>query len=309
MDVFRTLVPSAGDSAVALGNFDGLHIGHQKVISLALDGAADGLLPTVFTFVENPLVDLGGRAGGRLQTQEEKISLLRDMGVRQLYMVDFRSVMDLSAEEFVEQVLIGYMKAKKVCCGFNFTFGRGGKADSTVLTALCKARGIEVSVAQAVQLDGMPVSSTRIRGLVESGRVEEAQRLLGRPFGYCTPVQHGKRLGHSLGTPTLNQELPVGFVQPKFGVYVSQVEIESKNYFGVTNVGVRPTVGADHVISETWMPDYRGADLYGKSLRVELLRFLRPERKFSTLEELQSAILQDGAQAREIYRGLQLADK
>jgi riboflavin kinase / FMN adenylyltransferase len=309
MNVFRTLVPSAGDSAVALGNFDGLHIGHQKVISLALGGASNGLLPTVFTFAENPLVDLGGRAGGRLQTQEEKIRLLCKMGVRQLYMVDFRSVKNLSAEEFVEQVLIGCMKAKKVCCGFNFTFGRGGKADSAVLTSLCKARGIEVSVAQAVLLDGTPVSSTRIRGLIESGRVEDAARLLGRPFGYCMPVLHGRRLGRSLGTPTLNQELPQEFVQPKFGVYVSRVKVEDKSYFGVTNVGVRPTVGADRVLSETWMPDYRGGDLYGKSVSVELLRFLRPERKFSTLEELQRAIMHDGAQAREIFRVLQSADR
>lgn len=309
MNVFRTLEPSAGDSAVALGNFDGLHIGHQKVISLALDGATDGLLPTVFTFEENPLVDLVGGAGGRLQTQDEKIGFLRSMGVRQLYMLDFRSVKDLSAEEFVEHVLIKCMRAKKVCCGFNFTFGRGGKADSAALSALCKARGVEVSVAQAVLLDGTPVSSTRIRGLVESGRVEDAQRLLGRPFGYCMPVQHGQKLGHSLGTPTLNQELPQGFVQPKFGVYVSRVSIEGENYFGVTNVGIRPTVGADHPISETWMPDYRGGDLYGKSIRVELLRFLRPEHRFSTLEELQRAIVRDGNRARKIFCELHLEDR
>ena len=305
MHVFRTLTPSKGNSAVALGNFDGLHIGHQKVISLALGGTPKGLLPTVFTFAENPLADLAGKAGGRLLTQDEKISFLQRMGVQQLYIVDFPSVRDLSAEEFVNQVLVGCLKAQKVCCGFNFTFGRGGGADSTTLTELCRARNVEVSVAPAVLLDGMPVSSTRIRRLLMDGCVEDATRLLGRPFGYEMPVLHGKRLGRSLGTPTLNQQLPQGFILPKFGVYVSRVQIGNKSWFGVTNIGVRPTVGADRPISETWMPDYCGDELYGQAVRVELLSFLRPECKFSTVEELRRAIVHDGEQARAIFNKTQ----
>ncbi|QAT51134.1 riboflavin biosynthesis protein RibF [Caproiciproducens sp. NJN-50] len=301
MEIDRTLTPSEGDSAVALGNFDGLHVGHRKVISLALDGASEGLLPTVFTFAENPLADLGGGAGGRLLSQEDKIAVLEHMGVKQLYILEFRAVKDLSAEEFVDRILIGCLKAKKVCCGFNFTFGRGGKADSSTLAGLCGARGVAVSVAKAVMVGGTPVSSTRIRGLLEAGRAGEAAKLLGRPFGYCMPVRRGRRLGHSLGTPTLNQELPKGFVQPKFGVYVSQVLVENQRYAGVTNVGVKPTVGSDQPLSETWMPDYRGGELYGRTVRVELLRFLRPERRFPTLEDLRAQILRDGAQAREFF--------
>lgn len=305
MEIYDTLTPSKGDSAVALGNFDGLHIGHRKVISSALDGAEKGLLPTVFTFAENPLADLGGGAGGRLLTQEDKISLLESMGVEQLYILEFRSIKDLSAEEFVDRVLIGCLKAKRACCGFNFTFGRGGKADSAALAALCGARGVEVSVSSPVMVDGTPVSSTRIRGLLEAGRADDAARLLGSPFGYCMPVRQGRRLGHSLGTPTLNQELPQGFVQPKFGVYVTRVRMGEKSYVGVTNVGVKPTVGSDHPLSETWMPDYRGGELYGRDVRVELLHFLRPEHRFSTLEALREQILRDGAQARTFFRGKQ----
>ncbi|OCN01217.1 riboflavin biosynthesis protein RibF [Clostridium sp. W14A] len=302
MDVFRTLIPSRGESAVALGNFDGLHIGHRKVVSLACGGAAEGLLPTVLTFAENPRMDLGGGAGGRLLSQEDKIALLKEMGVKQLYILEFHTVKDLTAEEFVEQVLVGCLKAKKACCGFNFTFGRGGRADSAALSSLCGERGVGVSVAQAVLVDGTPVSSTRIRGLIESGRVDDAARLLGRPFGYRMPVRHGRRLGHSLGTPTLNQELPEGFVRPKFGVYASRVSVGEESHLGVTNVGVRPTVGSDRPLSETWMPEYRGGELYGSSVRVELLRFLRPEQRFSTLEELRRAIKRDGARAGEYYR-------
>lgn len=301
MEVFYTLEPSAGESAVALGNFDGIHIGHRRVISLAVRAADRGLIPTVLTFAENPLADLGGKPGGRLLPEEEKIRLIESLGVRRLYILRFREIKDLSAAEFVDRVLVGTLRAKEACCGFNFTFGRGGKADSRALCGLCAARGVGVSVAPAVLTDGAPVSSTRIRKLIEAGRVDEAARMLGGPFGYRSPVLRGRRLGHRLGTPTANQALPAGFVVPKFGVYASSVEIEGRTYFGVTNVGVKPTVGAEAPDLETWMPDYRGGDLYGRVVAVRLLKFLRPERRFSGLEELKKAILHDGAQAREFF--------
>ena len=302
MEIYKTLTPSAGESAVALGTFDGLHVGHRKVISLALEGAERGLIPTVFTFEENPLADLGAEPGGRILSREEKIRLLGELGIGQLYILPFRAVRDLSAEEFVDRVLIGALAAKEVCCGFNFTFGRGGKADSGTLRALCAQRGVEVAVADAVMLEGTPVSSSRIRGLIENGRVGEAARLLGRPFGYRSPVLRGRRLGHALGTPTLNQALPRGFVRPRFGVYASAVRVGDQTYLGVTNVGVKPTVGAQAALAETWMPDYRGGELYGRTVEVDLLRFLRPERKFPGLQELRQEILRDGAQAREFFR-------
>ena len=238
MEIYETLTPSAGESAVALGNFDGLHVGHRRVISLALEGAGRGLIPTVFTFAENPLADLGSAPGGRILPREEKIRLLEELGVKQLYILPFCEVRDLSAEDFVGRVLVGTLKAKKVCCGFNFTFGRGGKADSGTLRDLCAERGVEADVAGAVMLEGTPVSSTRIRGLIENGRVDEAARLLGRPFGYRSPVLRGRRLGHTLGTPTLNQALPAGFVRPRFGGYASAVRLGDRTFLGVTNGGV-----------------------------------------------------------------------
>jgi riboflavin kinase/FMN adenylyltransferase len=118
------------------------------------------------------------------------------------------------------------------------------------------------------------------------------------------PVRQGRRLGHSLGTPTLNQELPAGFVQPKFGVYVSRVFVGDKRYTGVTNVGIKPTVGSDRPLSETWMPDYRGGELYGRPVRVELLHFLRPEHRFPALEDLRAQILRDGAAAENYFKFL-----
>lgn len=309
MKVYRNLAPSEQDCAVALGNFDGLHLGHRKVISLAVKEEANGLAPTVLTFAENPLCGLGGDPGGRLLPEGEKIRLLEEFGVRQLYILEFAAVRDMTAEDFVDRVLAGMCRAGQVCCGFNFTFGRGGRAGSDTLKKLCEARGIRTEIAGAVLSGGTPVSSTRIRGLIENGRVDEAAELLGRPFGYCSEVLPGRQLGRKLGTPTLNQAVPEGYVLPRFGVYATWVTLEGgKRYVGVTNVGVKPTVGSDAVLAETWMPDYTGPDLYGTTVRVSLLKFLRPEHKFQGLAELREEILKNGAQARVILRAAQNGD-
>lgn len=302
MEVYYDLVPAAGDSAVALGSFDGLHIGHKKVISTAVEAKKQGLVPTVLTFAHNPLTDLGGSAGGEIITQEQKIDLLEKFGVEQLYILNFSAVKDLSAEEFVGRILAGVCRAKEVCCGFNFTFGCGGKGDSAMLSRLCGERGIKTAVTHAVLLDGEPVSSTRIRAMIANGEVDEAARLLGRPYGYILPVLHGRRLGRELGTPTLNQAVPKDFVLPRFGVYVSRVFFGGAWYCGVTNVGIKPTVGSPAVLAETWLTDYSGPDIYGETVRVDLVQFLRPEHKFSGLDELKAEILKNGEQAKEYFR-------
>lgn len=294
MKLFYDLTPSEEDCAVALGNFDGLHLGHQRVLSLALQGAENGLAPAVLTFDTAP-------AGGRIFPQKRKVEILERFGFRKLYLLHFESLRDMTAQAFVREVLAGVCRAKKACCGFNFTFGRGGKAGSAELARLCAPLRIEAAVAPPVLAGGAPVSSTRIRGLIAAGRVDEAARLLPCPFGYETPVLPGRHLGRRLGAPTLNQPLPEELVRPKFGVYVSAVYFDGAAHCGVTNVGVRPTVGAPAALAETWMPDYAGADLYGRTVRVDLLRFLRPERRFAGLPELRAAILRNGRQAREYF--------
>jgi riboflavin kinase/FMN adenylyltransferase len=301
MKVYYDLTPSAGDTAVALGNFDGLHIGHRKVIDSAVDARAQGLIPTVFTFAANPLADLGGRSGGEIITREQKVRLLEDFGVEQLYIIEFSQVKDLTPEDFVDRILTGVCRAREVCCGFNFTFGSGGKATSETLSRLCGSRGIKAEVAQAVLFGGEPVSSTRIRGLIAAGEVDEAAKLLGRAYGYCSEIQHGRKLGRELGTPTLNQAIPDDFVLPQFGVYASRVFVNGAVYAGVTNVGIKPTVGSPCALAETWMPDYHGEDLYGKTVRVDLMKFIRPERRFSGLEELKAEIKRNGVQAKEYF--------
>ena len=151
-----------------------------------------------------------------------------------------------------------------------------------------------------LEVDGETVSSTRIRALVQQGDVAAAERLLGRPFGYDFEIVRGRQLGRTMGTPTINQVFTEGFVLPRFGVYASLVSLNDGDYYGVTNVGVKPTVGADAPLSETWIPEYHGEELYGENIRVDLIDFIRPEKKFSGIEELQNNILQNAETAKKI---------
>lgn len=298
MKVYHDLTPGAPRAAVALGCFDGLHLGHQKVITAA---RGPGLTPSVLTFAD-PLGELGGKSGGQLATKRQKLRLFDSLGVEQVYSLRFSAIRNLSPEQFVDEVLVGVCHAEKICCGFNFTFGYRGAGTAKTLKALCAPRGIDCEVVPAVELAGEPVSSTRIRALVEKGDIERANRLLGRPFGFDFEVVRGRQLGRTLGTPTINQVFTPEFVLPRFGVYASLVRLNDGDYYGVTNVGVKPTVGADAPLSETWIPEYHGEDLYGENIQVELIGFIRPEVKFSGVEELQENILRDGGTAERMMR-------
>ena len=171
-----------------------------------------------------------------------------------------------------------------------------------LLRELCQKHGVGLTVLPPVSEDGEKISSSRIRRAVEGGDIPTANRLLGRPFGFQLEVIHGNHIGTGLGTPTINQALPENFVRPRFGVYAAWCLVEGSPYFGVCNIGVKPTVGSDRVLAETWMPEFSG-DLYGERVRVELVEFLRPERKFDSLEELKAAIQANGEQARALTVG------
>ena len=299
MTIYHKLTPSAAPSAVALGSFDGIHIGHQAVIGGAVAGKVEGLMPTVFTFEANPLAQLNGEPAAALMTNDQKIKLLETLGIQQIYMLPFSIVMNLTAQEFVTEVLVHICHAKKVCCGFNFHFGHGGKADSTTLQELCVACNIEVRIAPAVLVGGEPASSTRIRTLIAEGAVGKAAELLGRPFSIDFTVVRGRQLGRKLGAPTINQPFPKGFILPKFGVYASHVYVDGKQYYGVTNVGVKPTVGSDCALAETWIPDFSG-DLYDQNIQVDLLEFVRHEKKFDDISQLRDEIFRNKESAKGI---------
>ena len=297
MKIVRSLeeMGETAPSSLALGAFDGLHRGHMAVIRRACAPGEGGrrLQPAVFTFSRSPA------GNSAVLTGRDKERLLEDAGVEVLYSLEFSQVKDWEAEAFVEQVLFETCAARRLCCGEDFRFGRGALGDTALLQTLCDRRGVELTVVPPVKEGGEKVSSTRIRAAVEAGDISLANRLLGRPFGFSLEVIHGNHIGTGLGTPTINQAIPEGFVLPRFGVYASWCRVGGEYFYGVTNVGVKPTVGSDRVLAETWMPEFQG-DLYGKRVRVFLLEFLRPEKKFGSLEELKAAIQTNGEQAKEV---------
>lgn len=299
MKIIHTLgemeTPGAACS-LALGAFDGLHRGHMAVIHAACAPGKDGQCwePAVFTFRASP------SGNSAVLTERDKERILEHTGIQTLYSLEFQQVRDWEAEAFVRDVLFGKCNARRLCCGQDFRFGKGARGDVTLLRELCQEAGVELYVVPAVMDGGEKVSSTRIRKAVEAGDIPLANRLLGRPFGFSLEVIHGNHIGGTLlGTPTINQAIPEGFVLPKFGVYASWCRIGGQYFYGVTDVGVKPTVGSDKVLAETWMPDFTG-DLYGKRVRVFLLEFLRPERKFASLDELREAIEKNGVEAKAV---------
>lgn len=285
------------NSAVALGFFDGIHLGHRAVISEMIKSSQqNGLISTVYTFEKNP-ASLFGRTVEILTPNEERLSILKEMGVQQVFQDDFVKIKDLEPEEFVEEVLVKRFKASKVFCGFNYHFGRGGTADAEVLKEICSRYKIEATVVDPVIFEGEPVSSTRIRKLIKQGDIIKANELLGHRFGFSSVIEEGNHIGRLMETPTINQKIPENLAIPKYGVYTSIVTVDGKHYGGVTNIGVKPTVGEYKPLSETWLPLYSGEDIYGKNTDIRLVCFQRPEVKFDSISELQSAIKQDGKNA------------
>lgn len=302
MQIFYDLSPTTEYSAVALGFFDGIHLGHQAVALEAVNCKKDGLIPSLFTFIKSPRDVLTKGNCDYIETADHKIQQLENIGIEKLYIIDFKDIMALTPQEFVEKILFEKLNAKKVFCGFNYHFGKGGKATGDDLAEICKNFGIEAVVVPPVVIDGDVVSSTRIRKLLLEGDIKEANKLLGYNFGITSKVVHGNHIGKGLGFPTINQVAVEGLILPKFGVYASIVTVDGKRYCGVTNVGVKPTVGDYAPLYETWMPEYDGDDIYDKTIKVELVEFIRPEKKFASFEELKENVLQNAKQALEIVK-------
>ncbi|HHZ06780.1 MAG TPA: bifunctional riboflavin kinase/FAD synthetase [Clostridiales bacterium] len=303
MNIFNEIIKSPCETAVALGYFDGIHLGHQQVIKNAVACKQQGLTPVVFTFQENPANLVTGKKVQNLMMNDQKFRFLSYMKVEYTYCVDFSDVMDMSAAEFVQEILVNTLKAKKVFCGFNYHFGSGAQGDAERLKELCEKYDIEVVTVAPVMYKDEPISSTRIRHSLKQGKIQDVSHMLGREFSYRLPVHKGNQLGRQMGTPTFNQPMPSDLILPKYGVYASAVNVGGRYACGVTNIGVKPTVGSDGPLSETWMPREHCGELYGKEIEVRLLDFIRSETKFVSVIELKAAILADGEQALKIFDG------
>ena len=288
--------------SVALGLFDGLHPAHRQVILAATMGIEDGTAVAVYTF--DPTTVATKTISGLLCDEAEEEHILTLIGADELFRVNFADVQHLSPKDFVHTILKEQLGAVRVTCGYNYRFGYRGAGDTALLTALCAEVGIAVTVIPEIDIDGIPVSSTAIRQYIADGDMMMARRLMGRPYCLRTPVSQGQHLGNTLGFPTINQPLPVGLAHPRYGVYASCIQWEGETYPAVTNIGVRPTVGADAPLAETYILGFSG-DLYGQCPAVYPLTYLRPEQTFPSLEALQEQIRRDAAAAATLFDGAQ----
>lgn len=288
IDITYGAAPSE-KTAVALGYFDGLHSGHVFVISCALN---ERFAPAVFTFnCDTTLPKF--QSPEDIISFENKCELLDKMGVKYLYAPDFAEVCGLSDEDFVKEVLVKRLNAAFACCGRNFRFGKNACGTPERLAEIGEKYGITVKIAEDVCLDGELISSTHIRELIRKGEIESANRLLGYELMFNLPVVHGNELGRTIDFPTINQVIPETNIIPRFGAYKSYVQVHGKNYRGITNIGVRPTVADNKkVVMETHIVGFSG-NLYGEKIAVSLVKFLREERKFADLNELKKQLKED----------------
>lgn len=277
--------------ALCLGTFDGLHLGHKKVIT----SSECGCLNIVLMFRQHPQKTLSGNAPFELITKTKEERLLAEWGAQSEYL-DFGEICTYSPDEFFKKIIVERFSAAAVSCGFNYRFGKDAAGDAALLKALCEMNGIAVNICEPELYLGEPVSSTRIRKCIANGDMPSASAMLGRLFSYDFEVVHGDARGRLLGFPTINQFFSEGFAVPAFGVYASLTEIDGKILPSVTNIGVRPTVGNSRERSETHIIGFDG-DLYGSRVEVSLIKKLRDEEKFSSFEELSRQMALDKAQA------------
>lgn len=281
-------------TAVALGLFDGVHLGHRAVIDAALAQRENGLTATVFTFEPECVLRKSGGSSGYIYTRTEKEILLREqIGVGDIVSPPFEQLCSLSGEKFTRGVLSGQLNAAYVCCGDDFRFGRNAACGARELTDYGRRYGFAVEVVSPVEYGGSAVSSSRIRELLQSGDITAANELLGSAYFINATVTDGNHIGRTIDFPTINQEFAEGQLVPRYGVYSTHANVGGRVLPSVTNVGVKPTVGGvDRPLAETHIIGYSG-DLYGKNVDVCFSGFIRPERKFGSLDELKAQIAAD----------------
>lgn len=307
MNIFHSIAELANLSKPIIlvgGTFDGVHVGHQALIQRAQEEALrhDGDL-VVMTFDQHPFFLLRPHeAPPFLTTVAQKIKILKKLGVEKILLLPFNQTLAAtSAENFIEQLATAGPPLKAICLGEAWSFGRGGKGNVALLRQKGEGFYFSVLTMEAVLIKGIAVSSTRIRQAIVCGNLEEATACLGRHYALSGLVVHGAGEGKELGFPTAN--LDVGKAQlPPYGVYAARAEIEENVCLGVVNIGIRPTMPMDSPtpVVEVHLFD-KNEDLYGKEVTLELGTFLRPEKKFATLQELQSQIGRDVEDARKEF--------
>ena len=294
------------DRVIALGFFDGVHLGHAALLRLTRRRADElGIPAAVLTFDTHPDTLVYHQPVPLINTLEDRKYLMEEkFSMDEVILAHFdRAMMEMPWESFVEDYLLGELGAKHVVCGHDFSFGYRGQGTPDKLRRLCAQRGVGVNVVDKVSLGGITVSSTHIRQLIRQGDMEAAAQMLGHRHFLSGEVLHGKELGRRLGFPTANLALPEGLIAPAYGVYATLVTLpDGTVHPAVTNVGVRPTVH-DQLgrLVEAWILDCT-AELYGERIRVEFFTRLRGEKKFDSLEALRAEVLRNADETRAYFQ-------
>lgn len=268
--------------AICLGTFDGIHLGHRSVLNKALSSE---YIPVALVFSFPP------SGAGALMSLDDKKVALKNMGFKKVAVLKYEEIKDMTFTAF-EDYIVSRFNVALICCGYDYSYGKGRQGNAETLRAFCEKKGIEISVSSEVKTENKRASSTEIRRLIAEGEIDKANSLLLNPFSFTADVTSGDKRGRKLGFPTINQVYPENLVKPKFGVYKVEVEIDGKSYKGISNIGLRPTFKTESCTSETYIMDFSG-DLYGKSVKITLLKFIREERKFSDIDELINQINED----------------
>ena len=284
----------------ALGFFDGVHLGHQALLMECCRMAREqDAKACAITFQQHPQSLFVEQPPKLINEQEGRIQLMRRYGIGPVFAYPVtKEVMSMPWQDFLNELLecdaIGFV------CGCDFRFGNRGEGNVEKLKEYCRERNLLCSIVEDQTLDGMRVSSTHIRNLLEEGNLEEAIRFMGHPHILTGRVVSGRKLGRTIGVPTANLRLPGDVVQLPHGVYACKAIVDGQEYLAVTNIGSRPTVGGHHVTVEPWLMDFDG-DLYEKFVVLEFYKFLRPERKFASLEALKEEIQKNAEQTRNFF--------
>jgi len=292
-------------TAITIGKFDGVHIGHQKLLKKVLNAQKEDCISVVFTFDRIP----GNQSLPALQTvltlEEEKQQFMREFGIDSYVMFPFtKENAAMEPEVFVSEILVKTMKVAKLYVGSDFRFGKNRTGDVSLLAKLAEKYVFTFEAIEKETYLNEVVSSSRIRSCILEGKTEDATAMMLRPYQISGPVIHGKKLGRTLGMPTINVAIPDGKIRPKSGVYCTKVRISDSIFYGITNIGTKPTVQEELIYgAETYLFDCE-EDLYEKEATIELLHFVREEKKFASVEELSAQLKQDKEYGIAYTKGL-----
>ena len=287
-------IESFDKSVVTIGKFDGIHKGHEVLIEKTVDYSKQKQLTSiVFTFKNSPISYFSNITTREIITEVEKMNKLKLLGVEVVIDIPFNKDMaEISAEDFVKQILVDKLGVKKLIIGHDFDFARTREGTPPILKILGEKYGFDVQVIEPVVINNIRVSSTHVKDLIYAGRVDEIKNYLGRNYTIEGTVIHAKQLGRTLGFPTANLRLQENLIIPKRGIYATKVYIGNEVYVGATNIGYNPTVNGEKMSVETNILKF-DKDIYGKTIKLEFLERIRDEKKFKDLNELKIQLKMD----------------